>query len=56
VWPTGGTQPIVSNLNFTPRDVVANAVTVEVGTSGQISLAVSGGTTNVIVDVVGWYS
>jgi len=56
VWPTGGTQPIVSNLNFTPRDTVANAVTVGLGTSGKISLAVSGGTTNVIVDVVGWYS
>jgi hypothetical protein len=55
VFPTGVTKPLASNLNFAPGDVIANLVTVGVGTGGQIDIYNDTGTTNVIADVVGYY-
>ena len=54
VWPTGSPQPNTSNLNFTAGRTVANAVLSKVGEDGQISLFNNAGTTNVVVDVLGW--
>lgn len=56
VYPTGSQpSPRTSNLNWPARRTVANAVTVGVGNAGRISLGVSAGTVDVVVDVLGWY-
>ena len=54
VWPTGSPQPYASNLNFTAGRTVANSVLTKVGENGQISLFHNAGTTNVVIDVLGW--
>jgi hypothetical protein len=56
VSPTGSTRPVVSNLNWSAGATIPNAVTVKVGTGGEIDLYQSGpGTAQVIVDVAGYY-
>jgi hypothetical protein len=56
VWPAGKPQPTASNINFARGFVGANLVTVKVGDSGQVTMANSTGTVDVVADVVGWYS
>jgi hypothetical protein len=56
VYPTGVTRPLASNLNFLAGQTVPNAVTVAVGTNGQIDLFNSLGCTQVVVDIVGFYA
>jgi hypothetical protein len=56
VFPAGATQPLASNLNFSAAEVIANQVTVPVGTGGQVTIFNEGGTTNVVVDVDGYYT
>ena len=55
VFPTGQPQPTASNLNFTPGQVVPNMVIVALGTGGKISLYNSSGSTDLVVDVLGWF-
>ena len=55
VWPTGASQPNVSNLNFAAGQTVPNLVKVKVGAGGQISLFNRNGSVDVLVDVVGYY-
>ncbi|MDA8330580.1 MAG: hypothetical protein M0027_05135, partial [Candidatus Dormibacteraeota bacterium] len=55
-YPAGATQPTASNINFNAGAQVANRVTVGVGTNGQIDLYNFNGTTNVVVDVDGYYT
>ena len=55
VWPTGAAQPTASNLNWVPGEVVPNAVTVKLGTSGQLSIFNNSGNVDVIADVAGWF-
>ena len=54
VWPTGSPQPYASNLNFAAGQTVANSVLTKVGENGEISLSNNAGTTNVVIDVLGW--
>ena len=56
VFPAGTTRPTASNLNFTAGQVVANGVTVGVGSSGQISLFVNSGCADVLVDLIGFHT
>lgn len=60
VFPKGGTKPTVKSVNFTAGKFTTNLVTVALGTgsvnAGGISVYNSAGSTNVIVDVVGYYS
>jgi hypothetical protein len=55
-YPAGASQPTASNINFNAGAQVANRVTVGVGTNGQIDLYNFNGTTNVVVDVDGYYT
>ena len=55
VYPAGTHRPTASNLNFTPFQTVPNMVIVPVGNNGQISIYNSAGSTDVIVDVLGWF-
>jgi hypothetical protein len=55
VWPGGATQPNASDLNYKAGLTVPNLVIVKIGTSGQVDFFNAAGSTDVIVDVVGWY-
>ena len=56
VFPEGTTQPVVSNLNFAPKEIVANLVTVPLSAAGGISIYNFAGSTDVVVDVEGYYT
>jgi hypothetical protein len=55
-WPTGNAQPLASNLNFMPGQTVPNLVMLKLGAGGQLSIFNELGTTDVIVDVMGFVS
>jgi hypothetical protein len=55
-WPSGGAMPTASNLNVVPGQTVPNMVTVGLGANGHISLFNFAGTTDLVVDVAGWYT
>jgi hypothetical protein len=55
-WPSGEGQPTVSNLNFVPGQTVPNLVTVKLGANGRVNLFNSEGSTQLIADVVGYYT
>ena len=55
VWPTGQARPLASNLNYRPGQTVPNMVVVKVGQGGKVSLFNYSGSTDLVVDVAGWY-
>lgn len=55
VYPGGAERPSSSNVNFFPGQVVPNLVFATIGADGSIEIFNSFGTTNVIVDVVGYF-
>ena len=55
-WPSGETQPVVSNLNYLPGQTVPNLVTDKIGPNGRVNLYNSQGYTHLIADVVGYYT
>lgn len=53
----GTTRPAASTLNYAANETVANFAIVPVDpATGQISVFLSGGSSHVLVDVVGWFS
>ncbi len=56
VWPAGGTQPVVSNLNWVAGQTVANRVIVPVNAAGDIDVASAHSSADVIIDVNGYFS
>ena len=56
VWPTGTARPNASTLNNTPNKILNNQTTVGLGADGKVSIYNQLGTTDVVVDVVGYYS
>lgn len=54
VWPAGSLLPNASNLNVVPGQTRPNLVVVALGAGGNVSLFNSAGSTDVVVDVVGW--
>jgi glycine rich protein len=55
VYPEGGAQPGVSNINYTAGQTSANRVIVPLSSSGQISVY-SSAASDVVVDVSGYFS
>ena len=55
VWPHGGSRPVASDLNFAAGQTVPNLVIVKLSSAGKIDIGNDFGSTDVIVDVVGWY-
>jgi len=55
VFPTGRPRPLAANLVFDPGATVPNMVVVDVGVDGKISIFGFAGTTDVVVDVLGWF-
>ena len=56
VYPSGGSRPLASNLNYVAGQTVPNLVIVKVGADGFITLYNHSGAVHVIVDVAGWFS
>ncbi len=56
VFPTGMSRPVVSDLNFGPGDTVANMVVATLGPGGSFGVYNARGSTNVVIDLVGWYA
>jgi hypothetical protein len=55
VFPTGVPRPLSSNLNVVPGGTTPNMVIARVGAGGQVSIFNNTGSTQVIVDVLGWF-
>ena len=56
VFPAGGSIPLVSNLNWSAGQTVANLVIVPVGSSGQVTFYNPGGYADVVVDLEGYFA
>ena len=56
VFPTGGSQPFVSNLNWVANETVANSVIVPIGTGGSVTFYNHTGTVEVIADLEGYFA
>jgi len=56
IYPAGTPLPVAANLNFTAGATVPNRVVAKVGSNGQVSIFNGFGSTNVIVDVNGWFT
>jgi hypothetical protein len=54
-WPSDAMRPTASDLNFVPGQTVPNLVVVKIGADGKIKLYNLAGTTEALVDVVGYY-
>jgi hypothetical protein len=46
---------LASDLNYVAGQTVPNLVVVKVGTSGAVDIFNGVGSTDLVVDVVGWY-
>jgi len=56
IYPGGTSRPLASSLNFVPGQIVANSVTVKLGTgasAGQVSFYASNGCPQVVIDAGG---
>ena len=56
VWPGGTAWPGTSNVNFSAGDTMAATALVRLSPDGQIAIKNSSGTTDIIIDVMGWFS
>jgi len=56
VYPTGRPRPFAAALNNKKGLVRAGQVIVPVGVNGKVSIYNANGSTNVVVDIVGWWS
>ncbi|MBI2706145.1 MAG: PQQ-dependent sugar dehydrogenase [Actinobacteria bacterium] len=56
VYPTGAAAPNTSNVNAPPGRVTPNFAITKLGTGGRISIFNKSGTTDVLVDVTGWFA
>ena len=54
-WPDGPARPTVSDLNWVAGSTVANLGVVKLGADGKLDLYNAAGSTDVIIDVTGWY-
>jgi len=55
-WPDGSSRPLASDVNWIAGRTVPNLVVVKLGSSGMADLYNAAGCTDVIVDVVGYYT
>ena len=56
VYPEGAVRPGVANMNVAPGQTESNLVTVQLGTQGGISIYNHSGSTDLVVDLEGYYS
>jgi YVTN family beta-propeller protein len=56
LWPAGENQPVVSTLNAYDGAITSNMAIVPAGTNGEINAYAGFGTTNLILDISGFYA
>lgn len=56
VYADGTSQPGTSNLNYVPGQLISNLIIAPVGSDGKIDLINHVGTTDVVVDISGYYN
>jgi hypothetical protein len=56
VYPNGTTAPTTSNLNFVAGETIPNLVAVGLGSGGAVAISNFAGSTDVVVDVVGYFA
>ena len=56
VYPSGGQRPLASTLNVHPGETAANMTIVPIGADGRITLFLDGGSSDFVVDVLGWFA
>ncbi len=56
LYGVGGTLPATSNVNVVPGQTVAVQATIALGTNGAVNVYNAAGQTDVIIDVVGYYT
>jgi hypothetical protein len=56
LYPSYAPRPLASNVNFTAGQVVPNRVVVQVGSNGGVTIYNSQGSTDVVIDVAGYYT
>lgn len=56
VWPDGAAQPLASSLNWAAGQTISNRVITAVSPSGNIDLFNAHGTSDVVVDLGGYYT
>src|SRR5439155_6867782 len=54
-WPDGPARPTVSDLNWVAGSTVPNLAIIKLGANGKLDLYNAAGSTDVIIDVTGWY-
>ena len=54
-FPKGGVVPLVSTVNFTAGQVIANAAIVPLGTGGAITAFTAGGGADLLIDANGYF-
>ena len=55
VYPSGVAVPLSSTMDFLPNQTKAELTVVALGRNGQISIYNANGSTQIIIDVEGWY-
>jgi hypothetical protein len=56
LYPTGGSAPLVSTLNYVAGQTIANAAVVPAGTGGAITAVAGVSGTDLIIDINGYFS
>jgi len=56
VYPSDASMPASSDLNWAPGTTVSNLVLAKLGSDGHLLLLNGIGTTDVVIDVLGWYN
>jgi hypothetical protein len=56
VYPAGQTRPLLSNLNWVAGETVPNLVIVPIGSGGQVTFYNNTGSTDVVVDLEGYFA
>ena len=54
-FPTGSTRPTTANLSLVSGQAISGEATIKPGTNGQIAIYNSAGSTNIVVDVLGYF-
>jgi hypothetical protein len=56
VYPSGTTTPLASDLNYVRLDTHPNHVVAKLGADGKVMVFSGWATTDVIIDVLGWFN
>ena len=56
LYPSDASQPPASNINFTAGETLANLAVIKLGTDGRVKVFNGNGSTDLIVDVAGYFA